>query len=135
MTEKEKDVIFNELLALFQQTNVSLLHGLAIQQKATEIVRDEDAEDIHTPNKRKVIEELQRRWRFTRTIYQDLKTIAGLLNHSDLRPVLPKLDFCDDLWDFNRSDSFDDLFTLTSKIDDFELELSDLCLSWMDDVE
>lgn len=135
MTEKEKDVIFNELLALFQQTNVSLQHGLAIQQKATEIVRDEDAEDIHTPNKRKVIEELQRRWRFTRTIYQDLKTIAGLLNHSDLLPVLPKLDFCDDLWDFNRSDSFDDLFTLTSKIDDFELELSDLCLSWMDDVE
>ena len=28
MTEKEKDVIFNELLTLFQQTNVSFQHGL-----------------------------------------------------------------------------------------------------------
>ena len=135
MTEKEKDVIFNELLTLFQQTNVSLQHGLAIQQKVAEIVRNEDAEDIHTPHKRKVIEELQRRWHFTRTIYQDLKTIAGILNHSDLLPVLPEFDFCDDLWDFDRSDSFDDLFAVTSKIDGFEQELSELCLSWMDDVE
>ena len=135
MTEKEKDVIFNELLTLFQQTNVSFQHGLAIQKEVAEIVHNEDAEDIHTPNKRKVIEELQRRWHFSQTIYQDLKEIAGILNHSDLLPLPPELDFCDDLWNFDRSDSSDDLFAVTSKIDDFEQELSDFCLSWMDDVE
>ncbi len=142
MTEKEKDVIFNELLVLFQQTNVSMEHGLAIQKKASDIVFNEakavfgeECSPTNPKECRKLIEELQLRWRFIQTIYQDLKAIAEILNHSDLLPVLPEFDFCDDLWDFDRSDSFDDFFALTSKIDDFEQELSNLCLSWMEDVE
>ena len=127
-------------------------HGLAIQKKASDIVFNEakavfgeECSPTNPKECRKLIEELQLRWRFIQTIYQDLrfiqtiyqdlKAIAEILNHSDLLPVLPEFDFCDDLWDFDRSDSFDDFFALTSKIDDFEQELSNLCLSWMEDVE
>lgn len=142
MTEKEKEVIYYELVSLFGQTAISLNQGIAIQQKASEIIFKklnqeldlEYVEGTYNSNMDKIVEELQLRWRFLQTIYQDLMQIAGILNHSDLLPVLPEVDFCDDLWDLDRDGSYDDFSDLTSKIDDFEHELSDLCLSWMDDV-
>lgn len=81
-----------------------------------------------------MIEELQFRWRFILTSYQDLKAIAEILHYSDLLPIPPELDFSDvrRCWIF---DSDFDISTIIEKIDDFEKELSDLCNSWMDDVE
>lgn len=133
MTEKE--VIYCELASLFQQTAISLNRGIVIQQKVSEIIfkmtDPEYVEGCYNSNMRKMVGELQLRWRFIQTIYQDLMEIAGILNQSDHLPVLPEIDFCDDLWDLDRDGSYDDFSDLTSKIDDFENELSDLCLSWM----
>lgn len=136
MTEGEKRVIYRELWELFMRTNTSFQYGLTTQQKVNEIVRNdaEDEVDLHAPDKLKVIEELQFRWRFILTSYQDLKAIAEILHYSDLLPIPPELDFSDVRrgWVF---DSDFDIFAFIEKIDDFEKELSDLCNSWMDDVE
>lgn len=142
MTEGEERVIYRELWELFMRTNTSFQYGLTTQQKVYEIVRNdveeevdaEDEVDLHAPDKLKVIEELQLRWRFSLTIYQDLKAIAEILHYSDLLPIPPELDFSDVRrgWIF---DSDFDIIAFIDKIDDFEQELADLCTSWTDDVE
>ena len=53
-------------------------HNLEIMQKMLKCVSKEASEEM-TPNKRKVIEELQLQWHFVKTIHEDLDKIAARL--------------------------------------------------------
>ena len=75
MTEKEKNILTQELWALVSLGFDATKHDFEIMEKILKCVSKEDSGEM-TPYKRKVIEELQLEWRFLKSIHEDLAAIA-----------------------------------------------------------
>lgn len=127
MTEKEKNILNQELWALVAQSFEAVKHDFGIMQKMLKCVIREDPDEM-TPNKRKVIEELRLEWRFMKTIHEDLGRIAAKLGKSDIVPALPTLAIDDSLWKVGESGSSDALYELGDKISDFQSALQDCAM-------
>ena len=119
MTEKEKNILNQELWALVSLLFEATKHDFEIMQKMLKCVSKE-ASDEMTPNKRKVIEELQLQWRFVKTIHEDLGKIAARLGKEGIVPAIPALSISDALWEVGKSGSSDALYETTDKINDFQ---------------
>jgi len=124
MTEKEKNIVKQELWALVAQDACASKHSFEIMEKVLKCVTKEDPDDM-TPNKRKVIEELQLQWRFVKTIHEDLVKIAARLGKSEIVPTVPSLSIHDDIWDTSNSGSSDALYETNDKISDFQTALQE----------
>ena len=78
MTEKEKNILEQELWALVSLSFEATKHDFEIMGKMLKCVSREDPGEM-TPGKRKVIEELQLQWRFMKTLHEDIGKIAARL--------------------------------------------------------
>ena len=119
MTEKVKNILNQELWALVSLLFEATKHDFEIMQKMLKCVSKE-ASDEMTPNKRKVIEELQLQWRFVKTIHEDLGKIAARLGKEEIVPAISALSISDALWEVINSGSSDALYETTDKINDFQ---------------
>jgi len=124
MTEKEKDILNQELWALVSLDLHTTKHSFEIMQKILKCVSREEVDEM-TPNKRKVIEELRLQWRFVQCLHEDLGKIAAKLGQSEIVPAVPKLVICDELWDTEGTGSSDALYETTDKIGDFQSAIQD----------
>ena len=124
MTEKEKNILNQELRALVSLSFDAVKHDFAIMRKVLKCVLKEDPDEM-TPNKRKVIEELRLEWRFMKTLREDLAEIAEKLGRSELVPELPKLAIDDGLWKIGGSGASDALYEASDRIGDFQSALQD----------
>lgn len=124
MTEREKNILNQELWALVALGFAATKHDFEIMQKVLKCVAREDSEEM-TPNKRKVVEELQLEWRFVKTLREDLGRIAEKLGRSDIVPAVPKLDITDGLWEVGKSGVSDKLYAVSDRITDFQSALQD----------
>ena len=124
MTEKEKNILNQELWALVALGFDSTKHDFEIMGKMLNCVSREEADEM-TPNKRKVIEELQLEWRFLKELHKDLGRIAAKLGKSEIVPAVPELAINDDLWEVGKSGVSDALFETTDKISDFQSAMQD----------
>ena len=124
MTEKEKNILDQELWALVALSFEATKHDFEIMQKMLKCVAREDSGEM-TPNKRKVVEELRLEWRFLNTLREDLAKIAEKLGRRDVVPAVPKLAITDGLWKVGRSGFSDGLYEASDKIGDFRSALQD----------
>ena len=124
MTEKEKNILNQELWALVSLDFHATKHSFEIMQKMLKCVSREEANEM-TPNKRKVIEELQLQWRFVKSMHEDLGKIAAKLSQNEIVPTIPKLSICDELWDTEGTGSSDALYEANDKISDFQSAIQD----------
>ncbi len=124
MTEKEKNILNQELWALVALDFDATGHGFEIMQKMLKCVSKDDPDEM-TPNKRKVIEEMQLQWRFVKSMHEDLGKIAAKLGQSDIVPAVPELTIDDSLWETNGSGSSDALYEVNDKISDFQSAIQD----------
>ena len=124
MTEKEKNILNQELWALVSLGFHATRHSFEIMQKMLKCVSREEADEM-TPNKRKVIEELQLQWRFVKSLHEDLAKIAEKLGQSEIVPAVPELTVNDSLWETNGSGSSDALYKANDKISDFQSAMQD----------
>ena len=124
MTEKEKNILNQELWSLVALGFDSTKHDFEIMEKMLKCV-SRDEEDEMTPNKRKVIEELQLEWRFLKELHKDLGRIAAKLGKSEIVPAVPTLVISDELWETDKSGSSDALYETTDKISDFQSAIQD----------
>ena len=124
MTEKEKNILKQELWALVSLDFHATKHSFEIMQKMLKCVSKEESDEM-TPNKRKVIEELQLQWRFLKMLHEDLGKIAAKLGKSEIVPTVPKLTICDELWDTEGSGYSDGLYEVNDKIEDFQSDIQD----------
>ena len=124
MTEKEKNILSQELWALVSLSLGAVKHDFEIMQKILKCVAKEDSGEM-TPNKRKVIEELRLQWRFMQTLREDLGRIAGKLGKPEIVPAVPALIIGDELWKVGKSGSSDALYEVTDKISDFQSAIQD----------
>ena len=124
MTEKVKNILNQELWALVSLLFEATKHDFEIMQKMLKCVSKE-ASDEMTPNKRKVIEELQLQWRFVKTIHEDLGKIAARLGKEEIVPAISALSISDALWEVINSGSSDALYETTDKISDFQSAIQD----------
>ena len=124
MTEKEKNILNQELWALISLDFHATKHSFEIMQKMLKCVSKEESDEM-TPNKRKVIEELQLQWRFLKMLHGDLSKIAAKLGQPEIVPTVPKLTVCDELWDTEGSGYSDGLYEVNDKIGDFQSDIQD----------
>ena len=124
MTEKEKNILNQELWTLVSLDFDATGHGFEIMQKMLKCVSKDDPEEM-TPNKRKVIEEMQLQWRFLKSMHEDLGKIAAKLGQSDIVPAVPELTIDDSLWEIDDSSSSDALYEASEKIGDFQSAIQD----------
>ena len=124
MTEKGKNILNQELWALVSLDLHATGHSFEIMQKMLKCVSREEADEM-TPNKRKVVEELQLQWRFLKELHKDIGKIAAKLGESGIVPSLPTLAIHDDLWKICKSGASDALYETTDKISDFQSELQE----------
>ena len=124
MTEKEKNILMQELWALVSLGFDATKHDFEIMEKMLKCAAREDSGEM-TPYKRKVIEELQLEWRFLKSIHEDLAAIAARLEKSEIVPAVPDLNISDELWDVGKSGASDALYETTDKIGDFQTVLQD----------
>ena len=124
MTEREKNILNQELWALVALGFAATKHDFEIMQKVLKCVAREESDEM-TPNKRKVVEELQLEWRFVKTLREDLGRIAEKLGRSDIVPAVPKLDITDGLWEVGKSGVSDKLYAVSDRITDFQSALQD----------
>ena len=122
MTEKEKNILNQELWALISLDFHATKHSFEIMQKMLKCVSKEESDEM-TPNKRKVIEELQLQWRFLKMLHEDLSKIAAKLGQPEIVPTVPKLAVCDELWDTEGSGYSDGLYEINDKIGDFQTDI------------
>ena len=122
MTEKEKNILEQELWALVSLSFEATKHDFEIMGKMLKCVSREDPDEM-TPGKRKVIEELQLQWRFMTTLREDLGKIAARLGKSGIVPPLPELAIGADLWAIGGSGASDPLYEATDKMNDFQSAL------------
>ena len=127
MTEKEKNIMLQQLWDLIAQDAQATKHLLEISSRQISCIIREDVEEM-TPNKRKVVEELKLQWRFVKTIHEDLEKIAAKLGKSEIVPEFPQLVISNELWTQNR------ISDVSEKIGDFQTalqnaiwELQELC--------
>ena len=124
MTEKEKNILTQELWALVSLGFGATKHDFEIMGKMIKCVSKEDSGEM-TPYKRKVVEELQLEWRFLKSIHEDLAAIAARLGKSEIVPAVPDLDINDELWKVGKSGTSDALYETSDKIGDFQSALQD----------
>ena len=124
MTEKEKNILEQELWALVSLVFEAVKHDFEIMGKMLKCVSKEDSDEM-TPGKRKVIEELQLQWRFMKTLHEDLGKIAAKLGQPDIVPAVPELTIDDSLWEIDDSSSSDALYEASEKIGDFQSAMQD----------
>ena len=124
MTEKEKDILNQELWALVALDFDATGHCFEIMQKILNCVAREETDEM-TPYKRKVIEEMQLQWRFVRSLHDDLTWIAAKLGRSEIVPAVPELTIDDSLWETDDSGSSDTLYEASDKIGDFQSAMQD----------
>lgn len=124
MTEKEKNILNQELWALVALDFDATGHSFEIMQKILKCVCKDDPDEM-TPYKRKVIEEMQLQWRFVRSLHDDLGKIAAKLGQSDIVPAVPELTIDDSLWETDDSGSSDALYEVNDKIGDFQSAMQD----------
>ena len=124
MTEKEKNILTQELWALVSLGFDATKHDFEIMEKIIKCVSKEDSGEM-TPYKRKVIEELQLEWRFLKSLHKDLAEIAARLEKSEIVPAVPDLNISDELWKVEKSGVSDALYETTDKIGDFQTALQD----------
>ena len=124
MTEKEKNILNQELWALISLDFHATKHSFEIMQKMLKCVSKEESDEM-TPNKRKVIEELQLQWCFLKMLHEDLSKIAAKLGQPEIVPTVPKLTVCDELWDTEGSGYSDGLYEVNDKIGDFQSDIQD----------
>lgn len=124
MTEKEKNILMQELWALVSLGFDATKHDFEIMEKMLKCAAKEDSGEM-TPYKRKVIEELQLEWRFLKSLHQDLAQIAARLEKSEIVPAVPNLNISAELWDVGKSGASDALYETTDKIGDFQTALQD----------
>ena len=124
MTEKEKNILNQELWAVVSLGFEATKHDFDIMGKMLKCASKEDANEM-TPNKRKVIEELQLQWRFLKMLHEDLGKIAARLGMGEIVPAVPTLVISDELWEVGNSGSSDALYETTDKISDFQSAIQD----------
>ena len=124
MTEKEKNILNQEIWELVLLILDAAKHDFEIMEKMLDCVLNEDVEEM-TPNKHKVIEELQLQWRFVKILHKDLGTIAAKLGKAEIVPTVPALVISDELWEVGRSGSSDALYETTDRISDFQSAIQD----------
>ncbi len=124
MTEKEKNILTQELWSLVSLGFDATKHDFEIMEKILKCVAKEDSGEM-TPYKRKVIEELQLEWGFLKSIHQDLAAIAARLGKSEIVPAVPDLTINDELWAVGKSGASDALYETSDKIGDFQSALQD----------
>jgi len=122
MNEKEKNVLKQELVALEMQDLHAAAHGLKITMKMSKCAFKEDLARM-TPNKWKVIEEMQLQWRFIGTIHEDLVKIAEKLACPELVPDVPELVIDDSLWDIGEDGTPDMFYEVDDKISEWQSAL------------
>ena len=120
MTEKEKNILNQELWALVSLDFHATKHGFEIIQKMLKCLTREDVDEM-TPNKRKVIEELRLQWRFLRCLHEDIGKIAAKLGRPEIVPAVPELTIDDELWDAEA----DTLSEVNDKIGNFQSAMQD----------
>ena len=124
MTEKEKNILEQELWALVSLSFEATKHDFEIMGKMLKCVSREDPGEM-TPGKRKVIEELQLQWRFMKTLHEDIGKIAARLGKTGIVPAVPELTVGDGLWAVGRSGASDPLYETIDKMNDFQSALQD----------
>ncbi|MBQ9771296.1 MAG: hypothetical protein IJW23_05660 [Lentisphaeria bacterium] len=124
MTEKEKNVLQQELWALAAIDADATKHLLEISTRQIKCITREDANEM-TPDKHKVVEEMHLQWSFVKKIREDLFKIAEKLDHAELIPELPQFVICDELWDVENSGRQSLICDVSEKIGDFQSSLMD----------
>ena len=124
MTEKEKNILNQELWALVSLDFDATGHSFEIMQKMLKCVSKDDPDEM-TPYKRKVIEEMQLQLRFVRSLHDDLRKIAAKLRQTEIVPAVPELTIDDSLWETGDSGSSDALYKASDKIGDFQSAMQD----------
>ena len=124
MTEKEKNILAQELWALVSLLFEATKHDFEIMGKMLKCVSREDPDEM-TPGKRKVIEELQLQWCFMQTLHEDLGKIAARLGKSAIVPAVPELTVGDGLWAVGESGASDPLYETTDRMNDFQSALQE----------
>ena len=125
MTEKEKNVLQQELWALAALDADATKHLLAISARQIKCITKEDTNEM-TPDKHKVVEEMQLQWSFVKKIHEDLFKIAEKLDHTELIPEIPQFVICDELWDVENFGSQSLICDVSEKIGDFQSSLMDV---------
>ena len=134
MTEKEKNIIKQELWALVVQDAEATKHCFEISSKQLKCITREDMDEM-TPNKHKVVEELKLLWNFVKTIHEGLGKIAGKLEKSEIVPALPQLVICDELWDTENAGQNSTICEVGEKIADFQTALQEVIWKLQEEVE
>ena len=119
MTEKEKNIIKQELWALAALDSEATKHLLEISVRQLKCITRENADEM-TPDKRKVIEEMSLQWNIVKKIHEDLCAIAEKLGKSESIPQLPCWVIGDDLWDTENSGQYSQVCEISEKIGDFQ---------------
>lgn len=134
MTEKEKNIIKQELWALVAQDAEATKHCFEISSRQLKCITREDMDEM-TPNKHKVVEELKLLWNFVKTIHEDLGKIAGKLGKSEIVPAFPQLVICDELWDTKNGGQNSTIWEVGEKIADFQTDLQDVIWKLQEEIE
>ena len=124
MTEKEKNILTQELWALVSLGFDVTKHDFEIMKKMLKCAAKEDFGEM-TPYKRKVVEELQLEWRFLKSLHENLAAIAARLGKSEIVPAVPDLNINDELWEIGTSGASDALYETSDTIGDFQSALQD----------
>ena len=124
MTEKEKNILNQELWALTALDFDATKHALEISSRMLKCIARDESDEM-TPNKRKVIEEIALQWKFVRILHEDLLAIAGKLGKTELVPAVPEIAIDDSLWKVGKAGSSDALYETSDKISDFQSALQD----------
>ena len=124
MTEKEKNIIKQELWALAALDADATKHLLAISARQLKCITKEDTNEM-TPDKHKVIEEMLLQWNFVQKIHEDLFKISQKLGQQELIPELPHLVICDELWDVENYGKQSLICDVSEQIGDFQSSMMD----------
>ena len=124
MTEKEKNVLQQELWALAALDADATKHLLAISARQIKCITKEDADEM-TPDKHKVVEEMRLQWSFVQKIYEDVCKIADKLDRLEIVPELPQIHIYDGLWDVENFGSQSLICDVSEQIGDFQSSLMD----------
>ena len=122
MTEKEKNIIKQELWALAALDADATKHLLAISARQLKCITKEDTNEM-TPDKHKVIEEMHLQWNFVQKLHEDLFKIAEKLDHTELIPESPQFVICDELWDVENFGRQSLICDVSEQIGDFQTAL------------
>ena len=134
MTEREKNVIIQELWALVVQNTSASKHLIEISSRQLKCITQEEIDEM-TPNKHKVVEELKLVWLFVKTIHEDLLKIAGKQGKTEIVPAIPQLVICDKLWDTENGGQYSTICETSETISDFQTALQEIIWTLQEDLQ